>query len=85
MTKHLPKFICGTHNGEYLTEDHKVGGRWPSVFYLSTKITIEEERELDIDGVRKWRRPDDAYDFHGANYVFRGRVDYKPKDESCES
>jgi hypothetical protein len=80
MTKHLPKFIGGTHNGEYLTEDYKVGGRWPGVFYLPTKITVEEDKALSIDDVHKWRAPDDVYDFHGANYVFRERVNYKPEE-----
>lgn len=83
--KHLPKFIGGTHNGEYLNEEYKVQGRWPGMFYLPSKITIEEEQALDIDGVVKWKHPEDVYDLLGANYVFRERVDYKPKENSMST
>ena len=85
QSKHLPKFIGGTHNGKHLPEAYKVAGRWPGIFYLPTILSIEEEKSLDIDGIQKWRNPDDVYDLLGANYVFRERIDYKPKEEKMDT
>lgn len=76
----LPVLIGGTREGEIVAKEHKIDGRWwPHFLYLRARITLAEEQKLNIDNVISWRNPDDVYAFDGTNYVFKQRIDYKPR------
>jgi hypothetical protein len=76
-----PKLIGGSRDGETVDAGHRINGVWwPSVMYFSTKITVEEAKGLTISPTVLWRIPDDVYEFDGTNYIFKERIDYKPKE-----
>lgn len=76
MRNPLPKFIGGSYNGDTLDKAYKTSGRWPTVFYRASRITLAEHRALKVNDEIMRRHPDDVYDFDGTNYIFRERVNY---------
>ncbi len=76
----LPVLIGGSRAGEEITKAHKIGHNWPLILYKPSRITIEEYRKLSKTDEIMYKPPDDVYEFDGANYIFKKKVSYDPRD-----
>lgn len=72
----LVKLIGGTRDGETVEVQ-----TWQPLVYMTKRISIADGDALDIDGVMKWKNPEEVYERNAdGDFVYTRTVHYKPDD-----
>ena len=68
------KLIGGTRDGDLVKVNI-----WQRVYISTIMLSLQQSRELDIDGVHSWRWPEEFWkrERAGDDFIFDKRVDYK--------
>lgn len=80
MTEIKTFSLIGGSNDKRLVNSNKIGGRWQSIIYVPSRISIEEASALMIDDDTAWKWPTDVYLYRDGYYYYDRTVHYKPRE-----